>query len=118
MRRPHSVVGEDLRAAFGKCDYGGASNSAVPPSIPLSPMQNLMPLTSPHGVAANTSDTNRFSTDHLAFVHHSDVVLPPPPQALSAAPSLPPILVADDDADDIYFVQRFIRKTGVKNRVI
>jgi CheY-like chemotaxis protein len=31
--------------------------------------------------------------------------------------SLPPILVAEDDPDDAYFIQRFIRKTGIKNGV-
>ncbi len=31
--------------------------------------------------------------------------------------SLPPILVADDDEDDVFFVQRLIRKTGVANPV-
>jgi CheY-like chemotaxis protein len=33
-------------------------------------------------------------------------------------PALPPILVADDDADDQFYIQRLIKKTGVKNRVI
>lgn len=32
--------------------------------------------------------------------------------------SLPPILVADDDPDDVFFVQRLIRKTGAQNRVL
>ncbi|MEY4938328.1 MAG: hypothetical protein RIQ93_63 [Verrucomicrobiota bacterium] len=31
--------------------------------------------------------------------------------------SLPPILVAEDDPDDAYFIQRFIRKTGISNGV-
>jgi CheY-like chemotaxis protein len=30
----------------------------------------------------------------------------------------PPILVADDDADDLFFVQRAIKKTGVQNPVV
>lgn len=42
----------------------------------------------------------------------------PPPTTLSTVGEpLPPILVADDDEDDTYFIQRLIRKTGVKNPV-
>lgn len=44
-------------------------------------------------------------------------VLPPPLPVVSFDPALPPILVADDDADDTYFIQRLIKKTGVKNPV-
>lgn len=44
-------------------------------------------------------------------------VAPPPGPWASFDPSLPPILVADDDADDTYFIQRLIKKTGVKNPV-
>ncbi len=32
-------------------------------------------------------------------------------------PGFPPILVAEDDADDSFFIQRLIRKTGIKNPV-
>lgn len=32
-------------------------------------------------------------------------------------PASPPILVADDDADDTFFIQRAIKKTGVKNPI-
>ena len=41
-----------------------------------------------------------------------------PPVAL-VAPSEPlmPILVADDDEDDLFFIQRLIKKTGVKNPI-
>src|SRR2546421_66277 len=31
--------------------------------------------------------------------------------------ALPPILVADDDEDDVFFIQRLIKKTGVENPV-
>jgi CheY-like chemotaxis protein len=41
----------------------------------------------------------------------------PPAALLPATEALPPILVADDDEDDLFFVQRLIRKTGVKNPV-
>jgi CheY-like chemotaxis protein len=34
------------------------------------------------------------------------------------AESLPPILVADDDADDTFFIERLIKKTGVSNPVL
>ncbi len=44
-------------------------------------------------------------------------VAPPLARALVSEPALPPILVADDDEDDLFFVQRLIRKTGVKNKI-
>src|SRR3954466_9330244 len=81
-------------------------------------MQNLMPPANPHGAAVTAPDATRFSTDRLLVSSHPGAELPPPAHALPTAPSLPPILVADDDADDIYFVQRFIKKTGVQNRVL
>ena len=43
--------------------------------------------------------------------------LPPAPPAREMHESLPPILVADDDPDDTFFIQRLIKKTGVKNPV-
>lgn len=54
------------------------------------------------------------------------VVVSASPDAARTAPplgtsqggmGLPPILVADDDEDDVFFVQRLIRKTGVANPV-
>jgi CheY-like chemotaxis protein len=45
------------------------------------------------------------------------IALPPPRQVVSFDPALPPILVADDDADDTFFIERFIKKTGAKNPV-
>ena len=42
------------------------------------------------------------------------------PPSVSIAPAgevLPPILVADDDEDDVFFIQRLLRKTGVQNPV-
>ena len=41
------------------------------------------------------------------------------PQSLmpQAGDPIPPILVAEDDVDDTFFIQRLIRKTGVKNPV-
>jgi CheY-like chemotaxis protein len=43
--------------------------------------------------------------------------MPPPECAVSGETSLPPILVADDDADDLYFIERLLKKTGVKNPI-
>jgi CheY-like chemotaxis protein len=80
-------------------------------------MQNLMPLEAPRGLApANSAAVSPASL--LPLSARPGVVLPPTPEIRSTSPSLPPILVADDDADDIYFVQRFIKKTGVQNRVL
>lgn len=43
--------------------------------------------------------------------------VPPALAVGSGAVTLPPILVADDDADDIYFIERLIKKTGIKNPI-
>lgn len=40
-----------------------------------------------------------------------------PPALWATGGALPPILVADDDEDDVFFVQRLIKKTGVPNPV-
>lgn len=47
----------------------------------------------------------------------ADALPQPPSVGAQLDPALPPILVADDDADDVFFIQRLIRKTGVKNPV-
>lgn len=39
------------------------------------------------------------------------------PLATTTADPLPPILVADDDPDDTFFIERLIRKTGIKNPI-
>lgn len=41
----------------------------------------------------------------------------PPADLPRATPPLAPILVADDDEDDVYFIQRMIKKSGVRNPV-
>jgi CheY-like chemotaxis protein len=41
----------------------------------------------------------------------------PPSKALAAADLLAPILVADDDPDDTFFIERLIKRTGIKNPV-
>lgn len=46
------------------------------------------------------------------FGHSSGSSIP-----VSTEPQLRPILVAEDDADDMFFIQRFIKKTGIKNPV-
>src|SRR4051812_17171736 len=45
-------------------------------------------------------------------------VVPLAPAPIATQPDLPPILVADDDEDDTYLVQRFIKRTGIKNRIL
>jgi len=42
---------------------------------------------------------------------------PPPARPVPAGSDMPPILVADDDPDDTFFIERLIKKTGVKNPV-
>ena len=77
----------------------------------------------------NTTEiiTSRSETiDSAAFTLTSplaSVVAPagslPPAEAVAApgAEPLMPILVADDDADDVFFIERLIRKTGVANPI-
>ena len=43
--------------------------------------------------------------------------LPPLVPSVQSRDPLPPILVADDDEDDVFFVQRLIKKSGVENPV-
>ncbi len=57
------------------------------------------------------------SAPHSMVDHSSNLLIAPPVQALARSESLPPILVADDDADDTFFIQRLIKKTGVSNPV-
>ncbi len=42
----------------------------------------------------------------------------PPSRAVRFDPGCPPILVADDDADDTFFIQRAIKKTGIPNPIL
>lgn len=44
-------------------------------------------------------------------------VLPPAERLDLTADCQTPILVADDDADDLFFIERLIQKTGVKNPI-
>lgn len=48
----------------------------------------------------------------------SPTTTPPQLRRVQFDPACPPILVADDDDDDTFFIERAIRKTGVKNRVL
>jgi len=45
------------------------------------------------------------------------VVAPPPLRSANVGSTLQPILVADDDEDDVFFIQRLIKKSGVPNPV-
>lgn len=58
------------------------------------------------------------SNGRPASVDSAPAVNPPAPRRIQFDPECPPILVADDDADDVFFIQRAIRKTGVKNPVV
>lgn len=56
---------------------------------------------------------------HLAAapVATPDNIAPLPPFGQAGQEPLMPILVADDDADDVFFIERLIKKTGVKNPI-
>ena len=49
---------------------------------------------------------------------HDTILRPPVHTFTNWDPACPPILVAEDDEDDAYFIQRFLRKTGAKNPVM
>ena len=53
----------------------------------------------------------------LPLVDSSSFALRPPAAAVNVGESMMPILVADDDADDVFFIERLIKKTGVANPV-
>ncbi|MES2695930.1 MAG: response regulator [Verrucomicrobiota bacterium] len=46
-----------------------------------------------------------------------ETAMPPLPVIDPTGESLMPILVADDDKDDVFFIQRLIKKTGVPNPI-
>jgi CheY-like chemotaxis protein len=80
-------------------------------------MQNISTLETPSGMAPASSDALLSSAPQQFSAPRSDGMAPPI-VSRQIDDGLPPILVADDDQDDVFFVQRFIKKTGVKNRVI
>lgn len=53
-----------------------------------------------------------------ASVDAAPAVTLPPPRRIQFDPACPPILVADDDEDDVFFIQRAIKKTGINNPVV
>jgi CheY-like chemotaxis protein len=62
------------------------------------------------------SSSVRLDVPFLATPREGGAVLPPLDVRERVDP-LPPILVADDDPDDTFFIERLIKKTGVKNPV-
>ena len=78
-------------------------------------MQYLQTLESPSELSV-VSPTSVLSPELQAI---GQIMMPliPPASNVSRGEFLPPILVADDDADDTFFIQRLIKKTGVKNPV-
>jgi len=52
---------------------------------------------------------------HLSSAPLGDDIAAAPPRIHAFDPALPPVLVAEDDPDDAYFIDRFVKKTGVKN---
>ncbi len=75
-------------------------------SYPTLEVSNHTPVLSPSRRSPRSPD---------ASVSLGGLALPPASQVSGQA--LPPILVADDDEDDVFFVQRLIKKTGVPNPV-
>jgi CheY-like chemotaxis protein len=57
------------------------------------------------------------STDLPLSPGQAGALSTPPLEVRERLDPLPPILVADDDPDDTFFIERLIKKTGVKNPV-
>ena len=70
---------------------------------------------SPSDVSDSALRTN--SVESNEFDAFSSPATSVPRQIVGMAEPLPPILVADDDEDDTFFIERLIKKTGVRNRV-
>lgn len=64
-----------------------------------------------------TDDVSPADVTSTPPAHRAAPATPPPGIAPAAEPVLPPILVADDDSDDVYFIERLLKKTGVKNPI-
>lgn len=76
--------------------------------------------------AGSFADSSLISSAPLTFstettlpsvVSAAPIALPPVARVPVYDPASQPILVADDDADDMFFVKRLIKKTGVPNPI-
>lgn len=77
-------------------------------------MQNL-PFTA---TGPLSTEPNTLADVADAAIVSTPVVVPPVVRPVQFDPACPPVLVADDDADDVFFIERAIRKTGVMNPVV
>ena len=59
----------------------------------------------------------KFSVLESDFDPAAGPVISTPPTPAAPGERLPPILVADDDPDDTFFIERLIKKTGIRNPV-
>jgi CheY-like chemotaxis protein len=84
-------------------------------------MQNLH-VDEPHVATPSIANSITLAPGDLpAFSVPASAAYPNRPPAAVGADSdaaLPPILIADDDADDRFFIKRLIAKTGVPNPVL
>jgi CheY-like chemotaxis protein len=62
-----------------------------------------------------SADVSTLLPQHAPFASNEAARTPDSPPVRAEA--LPPILVADDDADDTFFIERLIKKTGVGHPV-
>ena len=70
---------------------------------------------SPSDVSGSALRRNSIESNRLHSFGSPAISLPR--QTAGVAEPLPPVLVADDDADDTFFIERLIKKTGVLNPV-
>jgi CheY-like chemotaxis protein len=81
----------------------------------------MNPLQSSPSVVPATSETDTsLILPRVEVVADVDtpIVARPPRRQPKLDPACPPILVADDDPDDTYFIERLLKKTGVKNPIV
>jgi CheY-like chemotaxis protein len=117
--RPHSAVGYHLgaRAELRDYDLVTLSLASLPAPQTQLPMQHLNGPVGGFRTESSSVLGSSAPAASLGLVETSGVLLPPLARATNYDPATQPILVADDDADDTYFIQRLIKKTGVPNPV-
>src|SRR5262245_50742392 len=75
------------------------------------------PMPGDSGVGKNFAPHMQTASGLESPLQLSAPAMPPTVVLPAMGDGLPPVLVADDDPDDTFFIQRLIKRTGVKNPV-
>jgi CheY-like chemotaxis protein len=115
---PHGRVGEDpVKIPATRIWNVGPTTANWSVSFPFFIMQTLPVLETDIARISAASASLPSSSSLGAATSTSGSAGLVPARRASAANPMPPILVADDDPDDTFFIDRLIRRTGVKNPV-